>query len=118
MTEQVAVQTEEGKPVPSFLKDKHELAKLMKELDKASSSALATLIKVMTETKDEKLKAGCAKDILAFYTATAKQISDDDMARLIAEVKLGGGKKAGMVLPPGEVKPATPSLDFEHIKAV
>lgn len=107
----------ETTPVVSFLKDRHELAKLFKQLDKASQAA----VKLLTDTldsKDEnvtiKMKLECAERLLDFYMRTAKQISDDDMSRLIAEVKLAPGKP-GFTLKEGE-KPAKPALNFGEIK--
>ncbi len=117
-TEDVTVQPGEEKPVPSFLKDKHELAKLFKSLDKASQAAVKLLTETLESTDKDvtlKMKLECAERLLDFYMRTAKQISDDDMARLIAEVKLGGSKQ-GFVLKEGE-RPAQPVLNFSEIKA-
>jgi hypothetical protein len=116
MEQEGQLQEEGAGPVVSFLKGKHELARLLKSLDKASQAAVDLLIRTMENSEDEKLRAACAKDLLTFYAAVSKQISDDDMARLVAEVKLGGGRGRTLKLTPGE--PEKPALNFDEIREV
>jgi uncharacterized protein with PIN domain len=103
----------------TFLKDDHELAKLAKALDKASLKAVEFLKTVLEDEKADSLRRQqAAEKILSFALAANKQINDENMARLIAQARLGKGKKP-ITLTPGE-KPQQqgPRLDFNNVREV
>jgi hypothetical protein len=108
--------------VITFLKDEHELTKLAKALDKASKKAVDFLTSVLEDEKADSLRRQqAAERILTFVLAANKQINDDNMARLIAQAKLGGAK--GQPIPLGEGgKPTNtlpgPKLDFDNVRQV
>jgi hypothetical protein len=122
MSNLVVVTQEEN---PSFLKDKIQLQKLLKDLNKASKEALEILVNIMETTKDEKLKAQCAKDILQFTIATNKEVNADQMQRLIAEIKLNRAPQ-GKLIPlndPEDVSSGKgvgdrPVVDFSTVRSL
>lgn len=102
----------------SFLDDKLKLDKLLRSLDKASKAAVAALESALTST-DEKIRVAAADKLLAFYVATAKEVNNDQIQRLIAELKLNGGRGKRLVeLPNGDTKPNRPLVDFQTIREV
>ena len=105
---------------PSFLTDSIQLKKLLKDLNKASTKALETLITVMDTTKDEKLKAQCAKDILQMTVQTNKEVNTDQMQRLIAEIKLcrNPQNRTIQLEDADSEKTAPPIVNFGVIKVV
>lgn len=120
-TTQVEVQTEGKDAIVTFLKGKHELAKLLKELAKHSDAAVKYLVDTLQDKDaDVKVKVDCAKTLIQLQAQVAKQISEDEMARLIAQVKLGGKGKSLTLTPGegGEEKPTTPRLDFDSVREV
>lgn len=118
MTEVTVQDPANTQPVVSFLKEKHELTTLLKSLDKASTKAIKLLTDTMDNAKtDEKTRLECANKIISFYMAASKQINDEDMARLIAQVRLGKPQGKSVGLTDGD-KPPQPALDFTNIKKV
>lgn len=109
---------------PSFLSDStalSQLKKLLKDFNKNSSKALEALIGVMETTKDEKLKAQCAKDILQMTVQLAKEVNTDQMQRLIAEIKFNRGPQGKLVQledDKDEDEKLPPKVDFSVIKVV
>jgi hypothetical protein len=74
----------------SFIRDKGELSNLLKFLSKVSASAVEILVDAMNakDGVDQKTKIACAEKLLDFQIACAKQVNDDNMQRMIAEIKL------------------------------
>jgi hypothetical protein len=110
--------TVELKEVPTFIKKKHELDKLLKTLQTNSQAAVMLLANTMNnEEVDLKIRVECAKNLVEFTKSVSHQINADEMARLVAEVRFGDGptKKLGMVTTSS--KP-TPILNFEDIREV
>ncbi len=104
--------------IVNFLKTDHELAAVLKSLDKASKAAVKFLEGVLTDEKADGLrKQQAAEKILTFYLQASKQMNDDDMARLIAQAKLGNGKGRSVGLTGGE-RPEAPALDFDTVRKV
>ena len=116
---ELTIPNEDTAQVVTFLKEKHELTKLLKSLDTAATKAVKLLTDTMNNDKtDEKTRLECANKIIGFYMAASKQINDEDMARLIAQVRLGGNN-GGFKLKPGTSSPAAPpALDFTNIREV
>lgn len=108
--------TQQSETKITFLRGKHDLTKLLKQLEGITKEAVEVLESTMRESKDVKLKVECAKQIINFTMATSKQISDEDMARLIAEVRLStpANPKVGAMLQAEERK--VPQLDFSTVR--
>lgn len=109
----------ETKPLPTFVKKKHELDKLLKSLEKAVPEAVALLVEIMSDDKvpvDVRMK--CASKLIDSKIDTVKQINADEMARLVAEYKIGSGGKLIGRGSTAEEKDNTPALDFDNIREV
>lgn len=80
----------------SFIRaGEHELQALLNRLGRGSKKALAVLEKGML-SEDLKLATDCAKNWLRFQMDVSKEISADDMQRVLAEFRFnrqGGGFK-------------------------
>lgn len=107
----------ETKPdLPSFLDDKVDLKKLARDIAKASSAAVETLIKLL-DSKDEKVKLAAASKLVEFQVQVAKEISHDQMQRLIAEIKLVRGTQQRLV-EAGNGGSNRPIVDFGTIRTI
>lgn len=109
--------------LPSFIKKKHELQKVLDSISKGSSAAVKLLLDTITDEKvDIKLRVQCAKDLLTFHTSIADQISKDQMNRLIAEIKIANKGVTPSLTVGGkdddEDDSTTPVLDFTTIREV
>lgn len=117
-TSLVVVTKEEN---PSFLTDQLQLKKLSKELTKATKEAIDILIKLL-ESSDEKVRLQAASKLLEFDIDVKKAISQDQMQRLIAEIKLNKGPSAKLIPlvdPDTEGKQKLkPLVDFSSLREV
>ncbi len=78
---------------PLFVKNKHELEGLLKQIAAGSGDAVDLLIKTMKRPDEEvslKNKLECAKALIDFHKSIADQISKDQLTRQIAEIKAKG----------------------------
>lgn len=99
----------ESKQKPIF-KRQHELAKLVRDLKKVSKKAVEVLEAGLT-SQDEKIRMLAAEKLLKFYTDTAKEVNQDELNRLLLEVKSQGLIGAGSTADDDD----TPALDFDNI---
>lgn len=78
----------------SFYRKKGELTSLLKSLTKVSEDAIEVLVEGL-KSDDEKVRVSCADKLLTFQVSTAKAVNDDNLQRLILEIKLakGGGPR-------------------------
>lgn len=99
----------------SFLAQSLDLKPIARKLAPASKKAIEVLITLM-ESKDEKIKLAAATKLLESHVDVEKQISQDQMQRLIAEIKVAqnGGKR---LVDAGSGKPR-PVVDFNTIREV
>lgn len=77
--------------LPSFLDNGKtlNLKKLLRELAKNQDIAVLTLVNLMTrDTVEDKIKLQAATSLLELHVKVADKTSQDQIARLIAEVKL------------------------------
>ena len=75
-------------PLPSFLKKKHELSALSKQLDKEAQYALSYLAEVAKDIKaDPSERIACAKFLVATSVEVQKEINKDTLTRMMAEFK-------------------------------
>lgn len=102
--------------VPSFLDDKLDLKKLARDISKQTSAAVDVLVKLL-ESKDEKIRLTAATKLVELHIQVQKEISADQMQRLIAEIKLvrGGAKKLVEADVPGGSRPV---VDFSTIRKI
>ena len=88
----VTIVVETEKEVQSFLTDQIDLKKVARKLTTNVSTAVDVLV-TMLESKDDRLKMQAAVKLIEFHVAVAKEISADQMQRLIAEIKIANGGK-------------------------
>jgi len=82
------------KEQPLFFKKKHELAKLLKEIEKGSEESVHLLLTTMRDEKIElKTRILIAESIITMQAKIADQISRDTLSRQIAEIKVNGLSK-------------------------
>jgi hypothetical protein len=98
------------KEEPVFRK-KHELDKFVKDLKKISKKAIEVLEKGLS-SDDERIRMLAAEKLLKFYTDSAKDVNEDELKRLLLEVRFRGMVGAGSTAQEDE---DTPSLDFDNI---
>ena len=105
---------------PVFVKRKHELADLLKQIERGSKGAVQLIVATMESTDETiglKTKLECAKALLDLQIKVADQISKDQLTRQIAEIKANGLTKP-LELQPGEKKRLPPTTDFDTIQEV
>lgn len=100
----------------SFLTETIDLKKLAKKLTTNVNSAVDVLVGFL-ESKDDRLKMQAATKLLEFHVSVAKEISADQMQRLIAEIKVAKGSKTQKLIDAenGKTKPV---VDFTTIRAL
>lgn len=96
---------------PSFLNDGIDLKTALAHLTKQQKVAVDTLVKLLKDD-DPKIKLGAATKLMEFSIEVAKIINTDSLQRMIAEIKIGRGKR--LVDQP----PARPMVDFGTIQQV
>lgn len=96
----------------SFAKASFDLQDLLRLVKKEQQAAVSCLVKLMEDSKDERLKADCAKSILKFITEISAEKERREMTRMIAQIKfpVGGGLNGSTA------EDDTPYLDFETIQ--
>ena len=111
----VSLVVETQPELPSFLDDKIDLKKLAREISKATSAAVDVLVKLL-ESKDEKVRLTAATKLVEMQVAVAKEISADQMQRLIAEIKLVRAPTKKLI----DAKDDTnkPLVDFGQIRQI
>jgi hypothetical protein len=103
------------KPGQIFVKRKHELSDLLKQLDSVTPEAVDLLVDTMRNDKVElKERLKCADKIVDYKIAVSEAINKDELTRQIAEVKATGLKQP--LVPDG--KPSAPRLDMNNIQKV
>lgn len=111
----VSLVVETQSDLPSFLDDKIDLKKLARDISKATSKAVEVLIGLL-ESKDDKVKLAAASKLVEMQVAVAKEISHDQMQRLIAEIKLVRGPTKKLI--DAEDGPKRPLVDFSTIRKI
>lgn len=111
----VSLVVETQPDLPSFLDDKIDLKKLAREISKATSTAVDVLMKLL-DSKDERVRLEAAKKLVEFQVQIAKEISADQMQRLIAEIKLVRAPTQKLV--PADEGKKRPLVDFSTIREV
>ncbi len=102
---------------PSFLSTSVDLKKLLRAVSKESAKAIDVLVKLMG-SNDEKIRLTAASKLLEFQVTVADKISQDQMSRLIAQVKLHGPSQGTLVPLPGQKDDKRPLVDFTTVREV
>lgn len=92
-------------------KNSHELQSLLRLLDKEAKTVLEKLLVIIETCKDDKIVADAALKFLNFHREVAKDINQDKLQRLIANVKYGGPRQLST-----EDDEDTPKIDFTNIQ--
>jgi len=92
-------------------KQNNPLTALLKLLQKERMAAVETLVKGM-ESQDLKMATSCAKQILDLEIELSEAINRDQMTRLVAQSRLGGG------LGGSTTEDNTPMIQFDVIQSV
>jgi hypothetical protein len=115
----VSVVTKEENP--SFLNDKVKLDKLSKELSKVSKEAIDVLVTLLASS-DEKVRMQAASKLLEFDIDVKKAMSNDQMQRMIAEIKLNRQPQTKLVPlsqdEEEEQRKNRPVVDFTTIRSI
>lgn len=99
----------------SFLKGGVDLKKLLRGLHKHQQAAIDALVKIITTSKDEQNVLRAASKLLELNIAVAKEINDDQLKRLVAEIKMNQASKN---LVPLDADDNRPLVDFNEIRQV
>lgn len=89
----------------------HDLAKLLREMNKESKPVLDVLLTLM-KSEDEKIKLEAVKTFLNTYKDVAREINEDQLRRLLANAKFGGPKELEFD------EDDTPQVNFNDIQDV
>lgn len=106
---------------PSFIKRKHELDLVYKQVESGSKEAIQLLIDTMNSTDEKvslKIKLECADKLISYQVKIADIISKDQLVRQIADFKSKGNP---IVIEQGEGKPSqrqAPRLDLMNVQHV
>lgn len=109
------VVTEEA---PSFLNGGLDLKSLLRSLKAHSKTAVDKLVLLMSND-DPKVALAAAKTLLEMHATVAKDMNTDQLQRLIAQVKLGSGRKELVpVKTDEEEEDDKPVVDFTTIRKI
>lgn len=107
-----AVALKEGKV---FVKRKHELDDLLKQLDRVTPEAIDLLADTMQDIKQTiKVRIACADKLIDYKVKVSEAINADDLKRAVAEIKATGLNKT--LVP--DNKSTAPRLDLHTIQKV
>ena len=91
-------------------KQNHPLTGILKKLNKEAEGAVEMLVTLMTaEDSDDKTKLAAASKLLEFQRQAAQDINQDELQRLIANIKFGGPKSLEYE------DDDTPDVDFTQV---
>lgn len=96
-------------PKPMF-KKAHELAKLVKQLNKISKKAVEVLEQGLT-SDDERVRMIAAEKLLKFYMDSAEAQRADEIKAMLLDIKVNGLIGNGSTADDD----STPALDFDNI---
>lgn len=96
-------------PKPMF-KKAHELAKLVKQLNKISKKAVEVLEQGLT-SEDERVRMIAAEKLLKFYMDSAEAQRADEVKAMLLDIKVNGLIGNGSTADDDD----SPALDFDNI---
>jgi hypothetical protein len=94
-------------------KNKHELSAILKKLTAESEGAVEKLVFLMMKSGDEKLQLLAASKILDMQREIARDINNDQLQRIIGNVKFGGPRQLST-----EEEDDMPQIDFSQVQDV
>lgn len=100
--------------VQSFLTTGIDLKRLLRDVSKQAKPAVEALVNLLA-SKDEKIKLAAAKALLELNVNVASAINDDNLKRLIAEVRLNPSGTRRLVASDDKT---TPLVDFGTVREV
>lgn len=101
-------------PQINFIRKKHDLQSTFKLIEKGSDKAIEMLIAAISDPAlDPKFKAQISLEYLTLMMAMSDTISKDNIARQVAQVKLGGPQVTNL-----KTVDNTPTLNFSTISSV
>ena len=100
----------------TFLDEEILLKKLSKEFSKSSKDAIEVLVKMLS-SPDDKMRMQAAIRLLEFDVDIKRAISQEQMQRMIAEIKINGGGSKTLELEAASVK-SRPVVDFSNIRNI
>jgi HEAT repeat protein len=99
----------------SFLDDKIDLKKLARDISKATSKAVEVLLELL-DSKDERVKLQAATKLVEFHVQVQKEISSDQLQRLIAEIKVAQSSRK--LVDANNPDKQRPVVDFSTIRKI
>lgn len=93
---------------PSFLKNRNDLDKLLRLLNKETEVAVRKLVKIIETSQDEKLVHQCVRTFLEFNLAASEAKEKSEITRMLAELKYLPNGMGGST-------DDTPELDFDTV---
>lgn len=99
----------------TFLDEEIQLKALSRELGKASKDAVAVLVE-MLKSQDVRIKMQAAVKLLEFDIDVKKSVSNDQIQRVIAEIKMNGSGSKTLELEDDVKK--RPMVDFSTIRSI
>lgn len=106
------------KKAKALVRNKHELSKLLKQLENASADAVSILVATMNSTEEsvsQKMKIDCAEALINFQISVASTISKDSLTRTVADWKMNNG---AYQLVDESGKSRAPMLNFDDIQNI
>lgn len=95
-------------------KQNHDLAKLLRTMTKETDDVVKVLVELM-KSQDEKIRLQAATKFLEIMSSVSKDISDDSIKRLLAEVKYGDNRN---LVEDDEDDDGHASIDFTTVQEV
>lgn len=101
----------------NFLAGTLDLKALGRQLKGLSKKALDK-IEALLENPDPKMQLAAAQFLINMQIQVTKDMNTDQLQRLIAQVKLGSGRRELIPVNPEDEEDKPPQLDFSTIRAV
>lgn len=105
---------------PTFIRKKHELSSLLKEIEGGSKEAVKVLVDTMKEPPEKvgyELRAKCAQTLLELNMKIGDIIAKDALTRTVAEVKLSG-VNGNLGFNDGQQGRTAPKVDFFTVQEI
>lgn len=105
-----------AEPVPTFVRRKGELTKIQKKLEKISEDMVDFMLAAIESDKTEmKLRLLYAEKLLGYHVEVSKLVNQDNLARMVAEIKTNGRPLGGST---AISTMNAPRVDFDNVISV
>ena len=115
MDASTAVAVDMKKDVPSFLRGSIDLKRVLRDVSKQSKTAIEALVGLLS-SEDERVRANAAKTLLELQVTLAKEVNNDQITRLIAELRWTNNPKT--LVPLDDDDDMTPIVDFSQVREI